>query len=181
MTTDPFPDVRWGSDGSRLRKPAAAFAATKPGSWLLRTATPLDRKLLLRSKGRFTLLGPIGAPTLLLTTTGAKSGLPRTSPLLYLREHGRLYVVGSNFGQARHPAWSGNLLAHPEATVSIGGTDVTVLATLLEGAERERVYAAFIELASTYDAYRQRTDRDIRVFVLDPAFGPAPAPDPAAS
>src|SRR3712207_2304310 len=105
MATDPFPDVRWGRDGSRLGRPAAAFAATRLGSWLLRTATPLDRRLLLRSRGRFTVLGPIGAPTLLLTTTGAKSGRPRTSPLLYWRDGGCLHVVGSNFGQAHHPAW----------------------------------------------------------------------------
>lgn len=164
---DPFPDVRWGGDSSRLRKPAAAFAATGFGSWLLRTATPLDRKLLLRSRGRFTLLGPIGAPTLLLTTTGAKSGLPRVSPLLYWRDSGRLYVVGSNFGQTKHPAWSGNLLKEPQAIVTIGGKDVPVRATLLSGAERDRVWRAFEELASTYAAYRDRTDRDIRVFALE--------------
>jgi deazaflavin-dependent oxidoreductase (nitroreductase family) len=169
MTTDPFPDVRWGRENSRLGKPAAALAATKPGSWLLRTATPLDRKLLVRSRGRFTLLGPIGAPSLLLTTTGAKSGLARTSPLLYWREAGSVHVVGSNFGQAHHPAWTTNLLADPRATVTIGGKDVPVVATLLTGAERDRVYDAFVELASTYDAYRSRTDRDIRVFRLTPA------------
>jgi deazaflavin-dependent oxidoreductase (nitroreductase family) len=169
MSSDPFPDVRWGREGSRLGNAAARIAATKPGSWLLRTATPLDRKLLVRSRGRFTVLGPIGAPTLLLTTTGAKSGLPRTSPLLYWRDAGHLHVVGSNFGQAHHPAWSTNLLADPHATVTIGGQDVPVVATLLTGPERERVYAAFVELASTYDAYRSRTDRDIRVFRLTPA------------
>jgi deazaflavin-dependent oxidoreductase (nitroreductase family) len=168
MTTDPFPDVRWGNEGSRFGTAAAAVASTGPGSWLLRTLTPLDRRLLRRTRGRFTVLGPFGAPTMLLTTTGAKSGLPRTSPLLYVREPGRLYVVGSNFGQERHPAWSGNLLADPHATVTIGGVDVPVVATRLEGAERDRVWQLFVDLAKTYDAYRDRTDRDIRVFALDP-------------
>lgn len=171
MASDPFPDVRWGSQSSRLREPAARLAATKAGSWLLRTATPLDRRLLLRSRGRFTVLGPIGAPTLLLTTTGAKSGQTRTSPLLYWRDGRSLYVVGSNFGQAHHPAWTSNLLTTPRATVTIGGKDVPVVATQLDGAERDRVWAAFVELASTYDAYRGRTDRDIRVFRLDAVGG----------
>jgi deazaflavin-dependent oxidoreductase (nitroreductase family) len=169
MPADPFPDVRWGSQSSRLRRPAAAFASTKAGSWLIRTATPLDRRVLIRSRGRFTLLGPIGAPTLLLTTTGAKTGQPRTSPLLYWREGASLHVVGSNFGQAHHPAWTGNLLKDPHAVVTTGGQATPVVATLLAGPERERVYAEFVALASAYDAYRSRTDRDIRVFRLDAA------------
>ena len=170
MTTpaDPFPDVRWGSERSRLRRPAAAFGATALGSRLLRAATPFDRRLLMRTRGRFTVLGPIGAPTLLLTTTGAKSGLRRTTPLLYVRGEGRLYVVGSNFGQQHHPAWTGNLLAEPRATVTIAGKDVDVTARMLEGAERDEIWSRFVELAATYDSYRSRTDRDLRVFALEP-------------
>jgi deazaflavin-dependent oxidoreductase (nitroreductase family) len=167
VTSDPFPDVRWGSDHSALRGPAVAFASTKAGSWLIRTLTPLDRRLLVRTRGRFTVLGPIGAPTLLLTTTGAKSGLPRTTPLLYWRDGGRLHVVGSNFGQERHPAWSANLLAHPQAVVTIGGTDVPVVGRLLSGAERDRVWQGFVETARTYAAYGERTDREIRAFALE--------------
>jgi deazaflavin-dependent oxidoreductase (nitroreductase family) len=167
VSTDPFPDVRWGSEHSALRRPAVALASTKAGSWLIRTLTPLDRRLLVRTRGRFTVLGPIGAPTLLLTTTGAKSGLPRTTPLLYWRDAGRLHVVGSNFGQERHPAWSTNLLAHPQAVVTIGGTDVPVVARLLSGAERDRVWQGFVDTARTYAAYGERTDREIRAFALE--------------
>ena len=166
---DAFPDVRWGKETSRLRPALVAFAASPVGSWLVRTLTPIDRRLLTRSRGRFTVLGPVGAPVLLLTTTGRKSGLPRTTPLIYLREPGRVSVVASNFGQAHHPAWSGNLLADPHATVTIGGRDVSCRATALEGAERDRVYAAFEELARTYAVYKDRTARDIRVFTLVPA------------
>src|SRR5947208_12580741 len=164
MTDSVFPDVRWGDDNSLLRKPMAAFGATKLGSLVVRKLTPLDRKLLLRSKGKLTVLGPIGAPTLLLTTIGRKSGQPRVQPLLHYREGNRAYVVGSNFGQAHHPAWSGNLLANPDATVSLGGKDIPVRATLLDGAERDRVFSEFIKIAHAYDVYRGRTTRDIRVF-----------------
>ncbi|MCB0945391.1 MAG: nitroreductase family deazaflavin-dependent oxidoreductase, partial [Mycobacterium sp.] len=74
----------------------------------------------------------------LLTTTGRKSGLQRTSALSYLRDGDRLLVLGSNFGQRHHPGWSSNLIAEPEATVALGGTEIPVTATLLTGAERER-------------------------------------------
>jgi deazaflavin-dependent oxidoreductase (nitroreductase family) len=161
-----FPDVRWGKEREWLRGPVTAFSSSKPGSWLIRTLTPLDRRILLRSKGRRTLLGPIGAPTLLLTTTGRKSGLPRTTPLLYTRDGDALVVVGSNFGQAHHPAWTGNLLAQPDAAVLMGGDEIPVHAELLTGAAAEAGYARMVEVTQTYTEYRSRTDRDIRVFRL---------------
>ena len=170
--TDPFPDVRWGTDGSRLRGLGVAISSSKPGSWLIRTLTPLDRRLLVRSRGRYTILGPIGAPTMLLTTTGAKSGLPRTTPLLFGRDGDSIVVVGSNFGQGHHPAWTGNLIKHPRAVVTIGGTEIPVDAELLEGPDAEAAYKVMTDLASTYAAYRTRTDRQIRVFRLTAARTP---------
>lgn len=166
-----FPDVRWGSDRSPLRRPLVAVAATRPGSWLIRRLTPLDRRLLVRSRGRLTVLGPVGAPVLLLTTTGARSGLPRTTPLVFGRAGDDVLVVGSNFGRASHPAWSGNLLATPQALVTIGGTDIPVTAELLEGEAAEAGYRTMVELARTYSEYRNRTDRSIRVFRLSARVG----------
>ncbi len=168
MSDDVFPDVRWGSDSSLLRKPAIAFSSTRFGSWLIRSAAPLDRKLLQRSHGRFTILGPIGAPTVLLTTTGRKSGQPRTNPLLYIRDNGRLVVVGSNFGHSTHPAWTANLLADPNGTVTLGSTIVPVVATPINGTEYEDLYTAFVNMASVYGGYRQKTDRTLRMFALTP-------------
>ena len=170
--TETFPDVRWGSESARLRKPLLAFSASKPGSWLIRTLTPIDRRLLMRSRGRYTVLGPFAAPTMLLTTTGAKSGLPRTQPLLFGRQGDSIVVVGSNFGQAHHPAWTGNLITTPRAIVTIGGKDIPVDAERLAGAEAEEAYAVMTELAHTYTAYRSRTDRQIRVFRLTAAPTP---------
>lgn len=106
---------------------------------------------------------------LLLTTTGAKSGLERTTPLLFGRgEHDTLIVVGSNFGQAHHPAWTTNLLANPRAVVRVAGATVPVTAELLSGEEAERGYQLMVDIARTYTEYRSRTDRDIRVFRLRP-------------
>ena len=164
-----FPDVRWGSETSRLRAPLVTFSCSKPGSWLIRKLTPVDRKLLVSSKGKYTVLGPLGIPMLLLTTTGAKSGLPRTTPLIYVKHGAGLVVVGSNFGQQHHPLWTKNLLASPDCTVTIGGQAVPALATLLKGDEAEVAFHAMEEQARTYTEYRSRTDREIRVFRLAPA------------
>ena len=167
--TDSFPEVRWGDPKGPLHRPLTAFASTKPGSWLIKTLTPLDRRVLVRTKGKYTILGPIGNPPLLLTTTGAKSGLPRTTPLLYVRSRpDELLVIGSNFGQQRHPTWTANLRANPDAVVAIGGIETPVRARLLEGDERQRAVEAFIELTAVYAEYLRRTDRDIRVFALTP-------------
>lgn len=133
---------------------------------MIRTLTPVDRRLLVRSNGRYTVLGPLGSPVMLLTTTGAKSGLARTTPLLYSRDGDDIIVVGSNFGQGHHPAWTGNLIKHSAAVVTIGGKAIACRARLLEGEDAATAYGKMVELASTYDAYRSRTDRSIRVFRL---------------
>ena len=164
-----IPDARWGKQDGLLSKLGTAFASTKIGSRTIRAAMPLDRKVLIRTNGRRTLLGPIGAPTMLLETIGQKSGQPRLSPLLFARDGDAIVVVGSNFGQEHHPAWTGNLIAHPEATVIAGGARVPVTATLLEGEEAETAYRAMIEVTSVYAEYRNRTDRAIRVFRLTPS------------
>lgn len=164
-----FPDVRWGSETSRLRKPLVAFSSTHVASWLIRSLTPVDRKLLIRSNGRYTVLGPFAAPVMLLTTTGAKSGQPRTTPLLFSRGGDDLIVVGSNFGQEHHPAWTGNLIKDPSCVVTIGGQAIPARARLLEGDEADAAYRSMVEVASTYDAYRSRTDRSIRVFRISAA------------
>lgn len=166
--TDDIPDVRWGSTDGALARLGARFAATKPGSWTIRTLMPLDRRLLVRSNGRRTVLGPIGAPVMLLETIGRRSGQPRLSPLLFARDGGHVVVVGSNFGQEHHPAWTANLIANPSAVAVVGGQRIPVRATLLDGDEAEAAYQKMVDLASTYSAYRGRTDRRIRVFRLTP-------------
>jgi deazaflavin-dependent oxidoreductase (nitroreductase family) len=144
-----------------------SFAATRPGSLVIRALTPLDRKLLVRTAGRYTVLGPVGAPVVLLTTRGRKSGQPRLSPLLYVHGGDVLYVIGSNFGQPRHPAWTANLLADPEAVVTLAGQRIPVHATLIEDpARKQDIFAEFVDTAKPYAAYRARTTRDMRIFAL---------------
>jgi deazaflavin-dependent oxidoreductase (nitroreductase family) len=164
--TGPFPEVAWGRRGTAPSRVAHRLAGTAGGSWLIRTLVPVDRWLLHRSAGRYTVLGPFGTPLLLLTTTGARTGQPRTTPVVYVTDGDGVLLAASNFGRAGHPAWSTNLLAHPAATVAVGGRTVPVTAQLLEGDARDRAWHRFTDLATTYDVYRSRTDRTIRMFRL---------------
>jgi deazaflavin-dependent oxidoreductase (nitroreductase family) len=164
-----IPEARWGSSDSALARLISRFGATRLGSWTIRTLMPVDRRLLVRSRGRRTLLGPIGAPIMLLETTGRKSGETRVNPLLFARDGESVIVVGSNFGQQHHPAWTANLLADPHAVAVVRGQRIPVTATHLEGEEAEAAYLKMVEITATYSAYRGRTDRQIRVFRLTPA------------
>ncbi len=142
------------------------LAATKVGSKLVRIAAPLDRALLERTDGKYTLFGPIGETVVLLTTIGRKSGQPRTQPLLCLHEGDTLFVIGSNFGRPHHPAWTANLLTNPKATVAIGGERIEVTSRLVDEPDKSAVFDRFVELAQAYAVYRTRTTRDLRIFAL---------------
>ena len=163
-----IPDYRWGRQESLLARLGQRFASTRPGSWTIRRLMPLDRRVMLRTRGRRTLLGPIGAPTLVLETTGRRSGQPRLSPLLFARDGDAVIVVGSNFGQDHHPAWTANLIAQPRAKVVSGGAEVDVVAELLSGPEAEAGWQKMVEVTRVYATYKNRTDRRIRVFRLTP-------------
>lgn len=167
MAEDGFPDARWGSASSPLRGVVDAFAATPLGSRFIRALVPLDRRLLNATKGRYTVLGPFGLQVLVLTTVGRKSGQRRQSPLIYTRDGDRLYLFGSNFGQAAHPAWTSNLLANPDAWVTMGGKEIPVRAVRLEGDQYNHACELFMKYLKAYPAYLTRTDREIRVFALD--------------
>lgn len=136
------------------------------GATGLRLAGKWNVPIYRATRGR--LLGRVGrAPVLLLTTTGRRSHRRRTAPVLYLRRGEDLVVIGSNAGNANAPAWALNLEAHPEATVEIGGETRAVRARIAEGDERTELWNAMSEQYSGFEHYRERTTRDIRVFVLE--------------
>ena len=109
-----------------------------------------------------------GAPVLLLTTTGRKSGKKRTIPLLYLEDGVNLVVVASNGGAPRHPAWWSNLCANPEATVEIGHRELRVRAREASPEEKERLWPRLVAMYGPYQSYRRRTDREIPIVILRP-------------
>jgi deazaflavin-dependent oxidoreductase (nitroreductase family) len=113
--------------------------------------------------------GKLGkAPVLLLTTTGRKSGQPRTNPLLYAQAGDGYVVIASKGGADEHPLWYLNLRASPRAEVTVGRETRQVNAREAEGEERERLWRALADLNPGYDKYAEKTARRIPVLVLEP-------------
>jgi deazaflavin-dependent oxidoreductase (nitroreductase family) len=127
----------------------------------------LHATVLRRSGGR---LGQKfrGAPVLLLTTTGRKSGQPRTTPLLYLRDGADLAVVASYGGDDRFPAWYHNLVANPEVGVELDGQKLRLRASVADPATKSRLWPELLKMYARYDSYQKKTDREIPVVLLSP-------------
>jgi deazaflavin-dependent oxidoreductase (nitroreductase family) len=106
------------------------------------------------------------APVLLLHTTGAKSGLERVNPMMYLNDDGRTFVFASKAGAPTHPDWYHNLVANPGVTVEIGTDTVTANAVVLDEGERARIYAIQAERFPGFAEYQLKTDRTIPVVEL---------------
>jgi deazaflavin-dependent oxidoreductase (nitroreductase family) len=106
-----------------------------------------------------------------LTTTGRRSGRPRSVPLYAWEDGDRLVIVGSWAGGPKDPAWVGNLRAEPRATIRVGKEDREVQAREVEvpGGERERLWKLVTEAFRYYAMYQRKTDRVIPLFVLEPA------------
>jgi deazaflavin-dependent oxidoreductase (nitroreductase family) len=108
-----------------------------------------------------------GRPLLLLTTTGAKSGQPRVSPLVYTTDGDRIVIIASKGGAPTNPDWYHNVLANPVVTVELPGETFQARATVIEGAERTRLYDAQAALMPGFAEYQQKTTRQIPVIVLE--------------
>jgi deazaflavin-dependent oxidoreductase (nitroreductase family) len=134
----------------------------------------LDRAVHRLTRGKV-LLSAQMLPGVVLTARGAKSGLERRTPLACMPEGGAggasgetgpgsWILIGSNFGRADHPAWTANLLAHPDAGISWKGEDIPVTARLLAGQERDAAWKAVLAFWPPYATYQARVDREIRLF-----------------
>jgi deazaflavin-dependent oxidoreductase (nitroreductase family) len=106
-------------------------------------------------------------PLLLLTTTGRRSGQPRTTPMMYVRIGARLLVIASNAGAATDPDWYRNLVADPNVRVEFGTEHYDATAVPLEGAERERVFAQISERYPFFAEHQAQVDRTIPVVALE--------------
>lgn len=107
-----------------------------------------------------------GAPVLLLTTTGRKTGKKRTKPLLYLMDNDQIALVASHAGAPTHPIWWRNLQKNPDAEVQIKRTHLQVKAREATPEERERLWPKLVALYSDYENYQKRTTRTIPVVLL---------------
>jgi deazaflavin-dependent oxidoreductase (nitroreductase family) len=128
--------------------------------------------------GRVASHVPGGGPICLVTTTGHRTGRPRTVPLLYLpHRDDQIVVVASRGGLSEHPAWYLNLRADPRATVEIGGSRRAMVARVATAEERSELWPRLTAVYPRFDTYQRRTARLIPVVLLRPA-PPAPARRP---
>jgi deazaflavin-dependent oxidoreductase (nitroreductase family) len=108
-----------------------------------------------------------GRPMLLLTTTGAKSGQRRTTPVMYIPDGDSVLVIASNAGAPTHPDWYRNLVAHPEVTVEVGSETFDGTAVVAEGSERQRLWTRIVELYPFFADHQAKITRQIPVIVLE--------------
>jgi deazaflavin-dependent oxidoreductase (nitroreductase family) len=108
-----------------------------------------------------------GAPVLLLTTTGRRSGKRRTLPLLYVEDGDRLALIASKGGAPEHPAWYRNLSANPDVEVEVGRTQRHMRARTAYGEERARLWERAVAMYAPYADYQEKTEREIPVVVLE--------------
>jgi deazaflavin-dependent oxidoreductase (nitroreductase family) len=164
------PDFDPATPRNPVQRATRWVAKSRVGGWLaLNVANKVDPYLIRASRGRLKM--PSGAPTVLLEHTGAKSGRKRTTPLLYFTDGGRVILVASQTGKARHPAWFHNVSANPEVELWAGGRGGTYRALEADGEDRERLWRLATQLYPGYDDYQRRADtagRRIPVVVCEP-------------
>lgn len=147
------------------------LAASGPGSWFLAPILHrLDAPVIRWSGGRQSLTNWLtGLPVVILTTTGAKSGRPRTLPLVGLLDGPRVVLIASNFGRRSAPGWFYNLKAQPQAELIVAGQAGRYLAREAEDEERERYWRMAVGMYAGFAAYARRAaHRRIRIMVLEP-------------
>ena len=110
-----------------------------------------------------------GAPLLLLTTTGARTGQPRVAPLAYTKDGGHFVIIASKGGAPTHPDWFHNLRASPEVTVEVGAETFPARASIAEGAERQRLFDQMAAQMPNFAEYQRNTTRQLPVIVLERA------------
>ena len=161
-------------DAGLLRRVVRQAVATRAGAWIsARWLHRVDHVVFRASRGRTTFSTIVsGLPVVMLTTTGARTGRPRTMPVLALQDGRRMVVIASNYGQRHNPAWYYNLRADGHADVRVGSRSVAMTARELAGDERERYFQRGLDIYPGWAQYRRRAShRDIPVIMLEPTSG----------
>jgi len=133
----------------------------------------IDPKIRELKDGRV-MAAVYGLPILALHSVGAKSGQPRVSPLVYVRDGDDVMLIGTNFGQPKHPGWTANLLAHPDAGVEIGPVRLAVHAAMVDEETWARMFPEFVAVYPGYANYLGRREGlTPRMFRLTPVGAPS--------
>jgi len=109
-----------------------------------------------------------GTPVLLLNTVGRKTGKPRTTPVMYIRDDDAYVITASNGGADKHPAWFLNIEASPQVEIEVPGKRIPVLASIATPVEHERLWAQLVARAPGFDGYQKGTTRIIPMVLLRP-------------
>jgi deazaflavin-dependent oxidoreductase (nitroreductase family) len=155
-------------NGARLRRRfLVPLFDTPAGLWYLTTLAPkIDATVTTRTKGWLSSVP--GGSLLLMTHIGAKSGLPRTTPLLYFSRGDDVVVMASNYGRASHPAWLANVRANPGVTLTFRGRTGRYRARVAQGAERAQLWAAAKAYVRNYASYEEAAlSREIQIVVCE--------------
>jgi len=152
-----------------VRSVVSPLTRTRLFRWAAPRVLPLvERAISGLTRGRVQLSALL-VPSLVLHTTGAKTGAPRDSALMYTPDgRGRAIVAGTSFAQERHPAWTYNLLAHPDAAITVRGRRMPVRATPIAAEERDAAWARIEAQWPGYRAYERESGRVVRLFRLQP-------------
>ncbi len=151
-----------------LRRPVAALSRTRAFRSLgPRLMPPLEKVTRWFTRGRTPLSGAL-VPSLVLHTVGARTGEPRRTELMYCPDGDDMLVTGSNFARDTHPAWTANLLAHPDAAVEVRGRRIEVTAALVPADEREATWTLLERNWPGYRGYERSAGRELRIFRLTP-------------
>jgi deazaflavin-dependent oxidoreductase (nitroreductase family) len=160
-----IPEVR---PDPATRSVAAAARFTRLGpvqGFLRRYGWRFDRAVLKLTNGHLSM--SMVVPEVLLTHTGAKTGVQRSTPLTYFTDAGRVVVIASNYGGLKHPAWYHNVKANPRVTLASRGYQGTFIAEEATGAERDRLFALATQFMPSYAEYQKTTGgRQIPVIVF---------------
>lgn len=163
---------------SRAYRASEAFAQTRPGRWMAIHVAPRLDLMLMRSSGGRVASFP-GARVAVLTAPGRKSGVPRTTPLLYFTEGEDVILIASSYGREAHPGWYRNAVAAGVVDFRVGARGgAYAVVEVVEPDERRRLYDRACGVFAGYAGYEKRagaTGRTIPVLRLTPASRPSPS------
>ncbi len=152
-------------------------ASSRPGAWFFSRTQHISDGLFRKLPGGRTTITTIlaGLPVVFVTSTGAKSGLPRTTPVLPVPDEQhpeRFALVATNWGQRHYPSWYFNLKKNPRATCSLRGREGAYLAREIEGEEYERLWQSALKIYAGFPLYQERVGkRHIPIMLMTPADG----------
>lgn len=150
-----------------VRQIVAPLTRTRVFRWAAPRVMPPIERAIAALTGQSVQLSGLLVPSLILTTTGAKTGMPRDSVLMYTADgSGRAIIAGTSFARDKHPGWTYNLLAHPEAAIDVRGRRYAVRASVIEGDAREAAWRRIERQWPGYRAYERESGRTVRLFRL---------------